>query len=216
MSQISEKHIIEGLLPELEAEGYEVYANPRGPIIPRFLGGYVPDLIALRPDGNLIYEIKMRQSKAAGETITQIKKLVDAEPNWSLRVVYANPKVVPKTLKKPSRSNVEHQLEVVRALTSGGNVNAALLLGWATFEAAARHISPDDFATPQTTDRLIGRLASEGHVMPQDAETIKRIGSIRNAVAHGVFGEEVRVEDVEELCRIVSSVLDSDDMTADA
>jgi hypothetical protein len=46
----AESEILRSVLPELEAEGYEVYPHPNPPIVPAFLGAHTPDAIALGPD----------------------------------------------------------------------------------------------------------------------------------------------------------------------
>src|SRR6266478_5250944 len=44
----SEAMLLESVLPDLEAEGFEVFAHPSPPILPAFMRDHSPDAIALR------------------------------------------------------------------------------------------------------------------------------------------------------------------------
>jgi Holliday junction resolvase len=59
-----ENVVLERLVPDLESQGYDVFVHPSRQIVPSFLGTYVPDLIALRDDKNLVIEIKHRGGRA--------------------------------------------------------------------------------------------------------------------------------------------------------
>jgi hypothetical protein len=48
--ETSEATLLESVLPDLEAEGFEVFANPSPPLLPPFMRDHSPDAIALRKD----------------------------------------------------------------------------------------------------------------------------------------------------------------------
>ena len=55
--QVTEFDAIQQLVPELQAEGYEVFLQPSQAQLPPFLKNYSPDAIALSRDKNLAIEV---------------------------------------------------------------------------------------------------------------------------------------------------------------
>ena len=56
--ETAESVVLERLVPELKSQGYDVFVHPGRQMVPAFLETYVPDVIALRDDKNLVIEIK--------------------------------------------------------------------------------------------------------------------------------------------------------------
>src|ERR1700722_6531703 len=56
-AEATEAEVLRGLIPELEAEGYDVFVRPRPPLAPAFLSGFQPDAIAIRADKKLVVEV---------------------------------------------------------------------------------------------------------------------------------------------------------------
>lgn len=55
MSDASEKEVLRGIIQDLEAEGYEVFPDPRPPLAPDFLKEIRADAIAIRSDKKLLF-----------------------------------------------------------------------------------------------------------------------------------------------------------------
>ncbi len=88
--ETTERQILIGLLPGLQADGYEVYLHPNPQMLPEFFGSYMPDAIALRSDRNLAIEV-VRQSKRSERTLKKIRNLFKDQSDWRLKVVLATP-----------------------------------------------------------------------------------------------------------------------------
>jgi hypothetical protein len=88
---------------------------------------------------------------------------------------------------------------------------AALLTGWAVFEAAARALLPDSLKRPQPPARLIEALASEGYIMPDEADLLRRLSRTRNEVAHGRLDLTPSADDVALLIAVTRSMLEPAD-----
>ena len=114
------------LIPELEAEGYEVYVHPNRPVTPAFLGNFQPDAVALRSDKNLLIEV-ISQTSHAEEKIKQLSELVAAQPNWQLRVVWVTPTSKHDTLQTQTPNSISKRIAEVRDLISAEHNAAALL-----------------------------------------------------------------------------------------
>ena len=58
MSSISsETDFMRNLVPQLEAEGYEIFLQPQPPVLPPFFGNLRPDAIARGKGKNIVIEL---------------------------------------------------------------------------------------------------------------------------------------------------------------
>src|SRR5260221_14654211 len=90
-----ESEVLSGLVPELEAEGYEVFLHPGPPLAPSFLGSVRPDAIAIRGDKKLLIEI-VRAGGRAEKRLDFVERLVSDHPEWELRVILVSPTNTPE------------------------------------------------------------------------------------------------------------------------
>ncbi|MBV8745445.1 MAG: hypothetical protein JO134_10440, partial [Xanthobacteraceae bacterium] len=88
--EASEQAVLESLVPQLEAEGFDVYTHPSGTIIPPFMRGYSPDAIALRSDRNLAIEV-VQEGAPARQRLEELRKLLANQKGWELRVYWVTP-----------------------------------------------------------------------------------------------------------------------------
>jgi hypothetical protein len=137
MAATTEYDFLQRMLPQLEAEGYEVYLRPDSKFLPAFLQGYRPSAIALRHDKNLAIEVS-RRSGPRTDRIDSVSKLFKDQPRWELRIVWLDPATHIGALPLQSASTVKAQVVEMRQLIDGGHLSASLLLGWATLEAGRR------------------------------------------------------------------------------
>ena len=90
-----------------------------------------------------------------------------------------------------------------QALAAGGASPEILLRGWATFEALARYLMPEEFSKPQTPGRLVEKLAFEGYVTPSEADLLRRLAAIRNSFIHGDLNQSVSNTELETFIGIL-------------
>lgn len=201
-----ETAVVERLIPELEADGFQVFAEPDRLIVPLFLGDYRPDLIALRNDRNLAIEVADRGS-AEGKRINEVARLFDKHPDWEFRLIWINQEQPSGDMVPQSLESVGQSLDEVDRLLAGGHDKAALLLAWAVLEALGRVLIESRFRKPQTPKRLIEVMAAEGLLTPDEADFFRTLYPVRNALVHGGLSVEVDRTDVENLLVIMKSVL---------
>jgi hypothetical protein len=96
--EASEAALLEGILPELEAEEYEVFTNPPPRILPPFMRDYSLDAIALRKDKKLAIEV-LREGVPSNGRLEKLRELLSAHKDWGLRVYWIAPLVLPSRLK---------------------------------------------------------------------------------------------------------------------
>lgn len=203
----AEAIVLENLVPELEAQGYDVFVRPSREIVPRFLGSFRPDLIALRGDGNLIVEV-MTSKKSSLERLKTIAKLIDDQDRWTLRIVGTTPSQQRFDLLPEKDEEIAERLDEVTQMLSAGFVDSALLLCWASFEAIGRRLMPNELSRPQPPAQLVETLASQGYVTPDEADTLRTFASMRSRLAHGDFSVRARRRDVEAFIHIVEPLLE--------
>jgi hypothetical protein len=205
-----ERAVLDTVVPELEADGFRVVIHPKQDTLPTFLHGYQPDMVAYKDDKKLAIEITGR---------TPVSKLKErglrerfaGHPDWELRVVYAHPVDSEADIPVAPKEIVSAHLDRLDASVDAMGLTAALLTGWAVFEAASRALLPASLARPQPPARLIEALASVGYVTPDEADMLRRLSRIWNEVAHGRLDVTLSRDDVALLIAVTRSILEPAD-----
>jgi uncharacterized protein YutE (UPF0331/DUF86 family) len=203
----SEAEMLDSIASELRAEGFEVYLHPRRPPAPAFLNNYVPDAIALREDKNLVVEV-VRESAQASQRLDKIRSLLEGQPKWDLRVYWVSQTKSQRAVPVATRDAIAASNNEVRSTTNAGFQEPALLLAWATFEAAARASMPNEFQRPQTPGRLVEILAREGYVTPSEADLLRSLAEKRNRLIHGDLHVSVTAEEIEKFTEVLDALID--------
>lgn len=203
---ILEQTVLESLLPELEADGYQVIREPRRPIVPPFLGSYLPDLIALREDGNLAIEV-VSKADPESQKLDDIARLFDGQKGWKFRIYWASRSDTEEPLRAQSINDIEEALTQAQTLVTENHVSAGFLLSWAIFEAIARRILADRFGRPQTPGRLIEIMANQGIVTHSEAHRLRLLASSRNRFIHGELDAGVTADEAGEFLEILQNLM---------
>ena len=201
----SEAEVIESLLPRYQAEGFDVYVNPSPSILPPFMQAYRPDAIALKKDKKIAIEV-VGSTARSEQKIKTLQSLFADHEDWELRVFYASPVSSDKLLEIVSISAINEFIQRVIELRKEGHSLPALVMAWATFEAAGRALLPDRFQRPQTPARLVEVLGSEGYITPEEADTLRAAGAIRNAAVHGQLDSVVDQKMLESFVAILKTL----------
>jgi hypothetical protein len=204
--EASEAEVLRGLMPQLEAEGYQVYLHPRPPLTPDFLGNFQPDAIAIRNDKNLLIEI-ISETHHTTDELNRLRNLIKDQPNWELRVILLTPITVSETLPIQSSEAIRHRIAEMEELVRAGHIGSAFLLGWASFEAAGRALLTEQFRKPQTPGRLVDVLAGDGYLTPSEADRLRALAKKRNAFIHGEFGADITAADVVQIIGVLKTLL---------
>jgi uncharacterized protein YutE (UPF0331/DUF86 family) len=105
-------------------------------------------------------------------------------------------------LEPVASEHVARSIQQVRSMLLAGEVQAALLLGWSTFEAAARKLEPTQMEQPKSASALIELFTSLGHLTQEEAQELRPIADHRNAVSHGQLSLDVRPAEIERLLSV--------------
>lgn len=205
-----ERAVLDTMVPELEADGFRVVIHPKQDTLPTFLQEYRPDMVAYKDNKNLAIEITARDPAALASKLKErvLRERFSGHSDWELRFVYAPPINSDANIPVVSKQTVFEHLDHLDASVDAMGFMAALLTGWAVFEAAARALLPFSLKRPQPPARLIETLASEGYVTPDEADMLRRLSRTRNEVAHGRLDLMPSRDDVALLIAVTRSILE--------
>jgi hypothetical protein len=186
----------------LAGQGYRLVKQPRGPDLPPFLGSYRPDAILVGPRDGILVEVVRKGQSDAVSRVEALRALINDHPAWRLEVLYAG--VQPESLTPVSPSRIR---DTVRQIAGLNKPDAgAFLLLWATLEATARSLVPEETKRPQSPGRVVELLASSGRVPASDADYLRQLAKLRNRLIHGDLDVEIPAELFVQMLEIVSEL----------
>ena len=205
-AQAAEFDVLQQLVPELEAEGYEVFLQPSRRLLPRFLHGFLPDAIALRSDEKIAIEV-IRKSRDGKRRVSQVAELFEGHDDWKFRVVWVTPNGPADPIRSQTPSLIRTRISEIKALCKNGHFSPAFLLAWATFEAIGRLLLPEKFERPQTPGRVVDVLAREGYVTPTEADCLRELVEKRNKLVHGDLKARILERDVAQMISVLNMLV---------
>jgi len=190
---------VETLASEYRAKGYDVHIHPDRVHLPSFLIGFSPDVIALSPDDKVVIQVKSARDFDA-EKVQELAEFVEQQPPWRYEVALVNLPTapdVPAAEDLATNDQVTHLIETAELLAAQNQTEAAALLAWSAVEAILRRLTR--IAAPelerQSSARVLKHLYALGRIQPEIYETLSRLMTFRNAVAHG-FAPKERAPDL--------------------
>jgi hypothetical protein len=204
----NERHAaeIQRLAESYRQQGYEVRTEPRGGDLPPFLRGlFVPDLLALKEGDNLVVEVAGPNKRPLEHIVERVEK----EPGWTFILVVLSDEG-DREIPVQDEVEIRRRLASPEQLFASGEKEAALMLAWSLFEAAARRrmaLDGSDFGRTSGFEALLKRLIHLGY-LPQNA--MAELGDLakrRNRTAHGTLGVPVAATDLARLRQATDSLL---------
>jgi uncharacterized protein YutE (UPF0331/DUF86 family) len=205
-SSLRERDFLKTVVPGYEADGYSVFLHPVREMLPTFMRGYRPDAIAVKDDKRIAIEIK-RDAAHQETRIEQLRELFSNHPEWELSIYYIPGRPEEEEeFQTPDIADIDSALAEVKELKRAGHLRAALMMAWATLEAAARALLPQSLARPQPANELIETLASQGLVTPSEAASLRTAIAVRNAATHGNFAVHITEKEVDDVITAASLI----------
>jgi REase_AHJR-like protein/ribonuclease HepT-like protein len=209
-SELWESNVLRNLQRSYEARGFKFHINPSRELVPPFLAGYTPDVIAVGPDGGgIVIEVKRQRTPATDRPLAELAKKVAEQNGWEFRAIYTNPSSErPDEIAKPTAEQIDARLQEIQVLADTGHYAPALIFGWATLESLARMASGSGSSRGYSPIQAVQALAEEGYLEQEEAQRLREMARLRSAVVHGDFSVNVSAEQVEFLLEQLR-VLDS-------
>ncbi|WP_454645798.1 hypothetical protein [Bradyrhizobium liaoningense] len=198
----SEEQVLQREIERLESAGYDVFVHPRAPLVPEFLGDFVPDAVATGKGKKIVLEVA-KPSARNSERLKDIAARFAQQREWELKVLFVSPTSSGATLPVQSRQAIDGALSEIERLREVEALRAAFLLAWATFEAEGRASIEGQFDRPQTPGRLVDVLGQEGLLTPGEADQMRVLSEKRNRLIHGDLGVEISADDLQRLVGVL-------------
>lgn len=197
---VSEEQVLQSEIARLESEGYDVFLQPRAPLVPEFLGDYVPDAVATGNGKKIVLEVAR---SLGSEKLKDVAARFAKQREWELKILLVTPTSSGQTVPVQSRQAIDGAIEEVERLRQVDALRAAFLLAWATFEAEGRASIAGKFDRPQTPGRLVQVLSQEGLLTPTEADRMRALSERRNQLVHGDLGTDIGGDDLQWLVAIL-------------
>jgi len=195
---------------EYRTAGFDVFVEPDDSILPVFLRGFRPDLIAMSRGKNYVLELKIGERSGQQQKWSAMAAAIDAQPEWHFRLIILNREgTLLVDAENISRETILRRMARVNQLIVAGQQEAALLVAWSNFEAAARHrllTSEGVLPRPAFPQSIIKYLVHMGIISQDDMKRANEVMQIRNAVAHG-FESPINTYDIESINQLTRQLL---------
>lgn len=195
-----EQEALDQIAPELIGKGYQVDREFDRQNLPEFFSGYVPDAIAVGQTPKIAIEIKTRSSPNVEKFLDAIRNRFSGRQDWKFQAYFFDPQTFAPEAVGPQHIS-EQSAKVEKLINT--DVQAALLLAWATLEAAMR----DQGLVQRTPSSLVGVLASEGIIEGDMVPRLFDIVKMRNQIAHGALTLVPAPEDVRVVLKVADQLL---------
>ena len=193
---------------EYRNRGYEVFQE-----VPLdFLPGFRADLMVRNADEVRVIEVKARRSLAANPKISELARIIESKPNWSLELLFVDE---PEQLHSPDgarpfeNADILMRIDQAEKLLELGYPEAAFMLAWSAYEATARELIATEgvsnagiTASGYVFDQAIFR----GLISREEYNTLTEMRKYRNAIVHGYITDDFSGELVTELIETIRHI----------
>lgn len=177
---------------ELSDNGYKVLIEPSSSDLPFELGGYRPDLIAIKNDEGIVLEIKTSLNRLSVDRFQEIAERIASHSGWRFLLVTLDDideKILPSNQNElPSWDDLNSQLNKLNLLIHESLLEPALLFFWSILEAAMRKRSIFQnipiWRFPE--NNLLRHIFSSGEISVSDFDLFNTCLELKNKSAHGI------------------------------
>jgi len=220
MSKFEHDELVVSIAKQYEEADYNVYFEPEqnSAIYPHFLKElkYIPDLIAIKDDDNIIIEVKHRRNLINNSLMIKLSELVNSKDGWRFELrVYNNSdlnKIDSNKEKNIDKREILSNIEDIKKLVSMNFLKPAFLMSWALLEAAARIKLEKEEVIFKNTNLLFKQLYSKGHLNYNYFKFINKTQDIRHKIVHGLDIEDDKItkDILEKINKIIKYLLELD------
>jgi hypothetical protein len=207
------KQDIQQVAERYRADGYNVVVAPHHGQLPPFAAGFGADLLATRPDGSVLVQVReTRESLRRDQELSRAAEVTNAQPGWRFDLVILHPD---PSEEKGVADAAEPSIEQLHRLLDQADESARIaswtvsyVSAWAGLEAVIRRFAKAaGVDLPSVSPRVMIRtLYAFGHLTPEEFRRLERSLNIRQAFAHGFILPNVKEAIEEAPATFVTSV----------
>jgi hypothetical protein len=183
---------LDRLAERYRQQGYRVTVHPGPDDLPPFAKGFRVEILAERPDGNVLVSAKGSRSEFERDPdLAHYADVIEGQPGWRYDVTVLGPlpsAPPPRDVDDASPEQIEATLEVADRLFADGFAPQAALTAWGAFESAMRHRlrAMGQTAGYGTSPRgMLNELISSGDLSHSEFRDLEGLSNLRNIIVHG-------------------------------
>ena len=176
--------------------------------LPLFAKDFKVELLAERPDGNVLVSVKTDPGEIEKDTsLADLAELVGKQPGWRYDITLLKPPEAPESLWRGnadelSEAQIEKMLGDAGLLFERGFEPQAFLTAWAAFESTMRHRlraigHRAGYGSPART--MLNELISSGEIDSSEFRDLEGISKLRNVIVHGFESPPIGISSIEFL-----------------
>lgn len=196
-------------------QGYQVILNPTPDDLPSFAKDFKVEILASRPDGNVLASAKANTKEfESDKNLSRYAEIIQNHQGWRYDVFVLGPAAsIPPTrdIADASEVEIERTLAAADHLSQAGFVPQAVLTSWAAFESAMRHRlrssgeKADWGASPRS---MLNELVSSGILTQGEFRHLEELSRLRNIIVHGFSVPEISPDAASLLARTARRLLE--------
>ena len=204
------EQLLERLADRYRGQGYSVTVNPGPATLPPFAKDFQVELLAERPDSNVLVSAKSDTSEIEQDfNLANFAEIVAQHRGWRFDLTLLKPP--PPAMPRPhdvvdlTGEQIREQFQVAERLYDSRFEPQAALTAWATFESAMRYRmralgqKAGYDASPRS---LLNELISSGEIDHSQFRDLEGLMNLRNIIAHGFAPPDIGRGAIELLAAI--------------
>jgi REase_AHJR-like len=189
------------------AQGYQVVVRPGPDALPRFAKDFKVEILAARPDGNVLASAKGSPSElAADRNLSRYAEVIENQPGWrfDLFVLGPDPQQTPekRDVKEPSEEEIRRSLDEAERMLRAGFVAQSVIASWAALESAMRHslrAQGSEAGWGTSSRMMLNELFSSGVLSNSVFRDLEGLFQLRSVIVHGFSAPAVEPSAVQFL-----------------
>ena len=194
-------------------EGYEVTLDPTGDVMPSFLTGFHPDLIARRGKEGVVAEVTHKRIELAeNPRLTVMADQINQQPGWRLDVIVLEHETAADQALfagiEPEDYQLGSMIATAEEMAASGFTQYAYVAALSGLEAVLRHLCQEAELYPHRTAidclrsiYMIDLLSRDQFIAIRDAL------KLRNQIVHGLVPPALEAESISFLTQITRTLL---------
>jgi len=206
---------LEQVAERYRGQGYSVTVNPTPDDLPSFAKDYKVEILATRPDGNVLASAKATSAEfEKDKNLARYAEVIGGQQGWRYDVFVLGPEPpvpISDVIADASGDEIEQTLASANHLLVAGFKAQALIAAWAALESAMRRRlrslgeKAEWGASPRS---LVNELFSSGGLTPSEFREIEGVFRLRNIIVHGFSAPEISQNTVAFLISIAHRLLE--------
>jgi hypothetical protein len=182
---------VRSLAEQYSKAGFQVSVEPDTGLLPFDLGGYRPDLIAVKDKAGVIIEVKTGSARIPVERFQSLAEEVARHPGWRFLLItpddIESESILASLGEFPSWRQFSECAAHARRLVEAGEYEPALLYLWGIFEGALRKRAVEASIPVERfpVRRLINHMYSLGELSIAHYDRVLAALEARNRLIHG-------------------------------